>query len=133
MAHTAHAGSGGLPPVPKESLKAESKRYFTFINVILFLTGLTFIELILIILPFRGALLLTSLIVLSIIKFAAVIWYFMHLRWDKKLLTAIFMVGLIISFGTVYALMHLFEAPKPVLEEDAVGHHSQMPTGRHVV
>lgn len=133
MAHTAHADSGGLPPIPKESLKAESKRYFTFINVILFLTGLTFIELILIILPFHGVFLLTSLIILSIIKFAAVIWYFMHLRWDKKLLTAIFIVGLIISFGTVYALMHLFDAPKPVVEEEAVGHHSTIPTGSYVL
>lgn len=122
MAHTVHADSGSLPPIPKESLRAESKRYFTFINVILFLTGLTFIELILIILPFHGALLLSSLIVLSVIKFTVVVWYFMHLRWDKKLLTVVFMIGLLIAFGTVYALVHLFDAPKPVVEEETASH-----------
>jgi hypothetical protein len=50
------------------------------------------------------------LVVLSLIKFACVIAWFMHLIYDKLLLTLVFMSGLIIATGTVAALMLLFSA-----------------------
>ena len=100
----------GFSPPSKETLEGEHKRYFTFFNVILTLIGLTFLELILIILPFHEYVLLTGLVVLSIIKFGLVIWYFMHLRWDQIFLTALFMLGLILASGTVAVLYLLFPA-----------------------
>lgn len=95
-------------PPSKESIEGESKRYFTFFNVILTLIGLTFLELIIIILPFHEYVLLAGLVILSIIKFGLVIWYFMHLRWDQILLTALFMLGLVLASGTVAVLYLLF-------------------------
>lgn len=100
-------------PAPEHVLRDENRRYFKFIDVILALTAITFIELILIILPFASYVSFSALVFLSIFKFAAVIWYFMHLRWDKKLLTLLFIGGLVLAFGTVFALIHLFEAPPP--------------------
>jgi cytochrome c oxidase subunit 4 len=100
----------GFSPASTATLEGEKKRYFTFFNVILTLIGLTFLELIIIILPFHQYVLLTGLVVLSIIKFALVIWYFMHLRWDQIFLTALFMLGLILASGTVAVLYLLFPA-----------------------
>ncbi len=101
-------------PPSQAILEGEHKRYFTFFNVILTLIGLTFLELIIIILPFHEYVLLTGLIALSIIKFVLVIWYFMHLRWDQIFLTALFMLGLILASGTVAALLLLFPAGESV-------------------
>lgn len=104
------AAKSGFSPASREVIEGESKRYFTFFNVILTLIALTFLELILIILPFHHLVLLTGLIVLSIIKFGLVIWYFMHLRWDQIFLTALFVLGLILASGTVAVLYLLFPA-----------------------
>ena len=97
-------------PVSEATLTGESKRFFTFFNVILTLIGLTFIELIMIILPFHQYVLLAGLLVLSVIKFVLVIWYFMHLRWDQVLLSALFILGIILATGTVIVLYFLFPA-----------------------
>ncbi|MGB0743624.1 MAG: cytochrome C oxidase subunit IV family protein [Opitutales bacterium] len=106
----------GFAPASKEIIEGESKRYFTFFNVILALIVLTFLELIIIILPFHQYLLLAGLVILSIIKFVLVIWYFMHLRWDQIFLTALFILGLVLASGTVAVLYLLFPAG-----ESAVG------------
>lgn len=106
-------------PASQETLQGESTRYFTFFNVIMTLIALTFIELIIIILPFHEYVLLVGLVVLSLIKFGLVIWYFMHLRWDKIFLTALFMLGLILATGTVIALMCLFPAGESSVSANA--------------
>ena len=45
-----------------------------------------------------------------------VIFYFMHLRWDKVFCTILFFIGLILGGFTMWALLHLFgsEASKPL-------------------
>ena len=110
--------SQSLPTANKEVLQAEHKRYFTFINLILVLTAVTFLELIVIVMFFFPEVVrLWILIILSIIKFLGVIWWFMHLRWDRFLLTALFLIGLILASGTVAALMLLFEEGGPEAAE----------------
>ena len=100
----------GFSTAPRTVIEGESKRYFTFFNVILALIAMTFIELIMIILPFNEHVLLGALIVLSASKFGLVIWYFMHLRWDKIVLSALFLLGLFLATGTGIALCLLFPA-----------------------
>jgi cytochrome c oxidase subunit 4 len=39
-----------------------------------------------------------------------VIFYFMHLRWDKPFCTILFFIGLILAGGTMWALLLLFNA-----------------------
>jgi cytochrome c oxidase subunit 4 len=87
----------------------EHKKYFTFFNVALALILITAIELVIVYIPISKFIVLSSLTVLSLVKFLAVIWWFMHLRWDKALCTLLFMIGLLVATGTVTALLFLFE------------------------
>lgn len=92
-----------------EFLKEEQKKYFTFMNLAFLMTALTGIELVIIFLPFPGSILIFgSLIFLSLVKFVGVIFWFMHLIYDKKLLTVIFLFGMTLAAGTATALMFLF-------------------------
>src|SRR5690606_18245015 len=104
--------------------EAESKRYFTFFNLSVALVAITFVELILIILPFPKALLITTLVVLSLAKFVGVVWYFMHLRWDRLLLTLLFILGLTLAGGTVAALLFLIGEEEQNPRIETTGIHS---------
>ncbi len=95
---------------PEVFSEEDRKRYFTFMNLAFLMTALTGIELVLIFLPFPSALIFTSLVVLSLIKFFGVIFWFMHLIYDRMMLTLIFSVGMIIASGTTAALLLLFSA-----------------------
>ena len=52
--------------------------------------------------------LVPALIVLSAVKFVAVVGFFMHLRFDSRLFTYIFASGLAVALSIVLALMALF-------------------------
>ncbi|MEO0795205.1 MAG: cytochrome C oxidase subunit IV family protein [Verrucomicrobiota bacterium] len=92
----------------KEAAKIENSRYHTFFNLAMFLAVLTGIEIVIIFLPWATWLVMGGLIVLSVIKFFAVILWFMHLIYDKILLFWLFMTGMVIATGTMIALMLLF-------------------------
>ena len=49
-----------------------------------------------------------TLLVMSAIKFAIVVMYYMHLKYDNKIFIALFVGPLIIAVGTVTALLFLF-------------------------
>ena len=95
--------------ISPEVIKEENKRYHAFINLGLFLAVLTGIEIVIIFFPWNPWLIFWGLVVLSVIKFIAVIAWFMHLIYDKALLTLVFLSGLIIATGTVAALLLLFD------------------------
>ena len=100
-------------PTPGEGMHAhlaeEHARYFTFFNLSLALIAITAVELVIIYIPIASWIIFWSLVVLSIVKFIGVIWWFMHLRWDKALLTVLFLIGLFLATGTLAALLLLFE------------------------
>ena len=109
--HT-HAASHHNP------IEEEHHKYFTFFNLSLFLIAVTAIELVIVYIPINPYLVYGALAVLSVAKFAGVVWWFMHLRWDRILCTALFLIGLFLATGTVTALLFLFEtdpAGAPVL------------------
>ncbi len=87
----------------------EEQKYHAFINLAMILAAITGIELVLVYLPLNEILILTVLIVLSLFKFLGVIAWFMHLVYDKLLLTLAFGTGLIIATGTVIALMFIMD------------------------
>jgi len=103
-AHTEHPEPAFTP-----HLEEEHAKYFTFFNVAMAMILITAIEIVIIYLPIHGLIVFSSLMALSLVKFLAVIWWFMHLRWDRALCTILFMIGLFIATGTVTALMFLFE------------------------
>jgi len=45
------------------------------------------------------------IIVLMVIKFAVVVAYFMHLRFDNWLFTLMFMIGIVVSLGVYIVAM----------------------------
>ena len=86
----------------------ESKRFFTFFNLSMILVAITGIEIVIIyVQTFQSASIIGILFATSIIKFCGVIWWFMHLRWDKFLNTVLFLMGLVIALGTYFAVIYL--------------------------
>ncbi len=54
--------------------------------------------------------LVALLLVFSVLKFGLVVSFFMHLRYDNKLLTVLFVGPLIIAMAIILAIMALFGA-----------------------
>ena len=96
------------PSAPPAALKDENKKFLTCFDVSLFLASVTLAEWVLATLPWNFWVLAIPLLVLSVAKFAGVVIWFMHLRWDHKLCSFIFVGGLVLAFGTCLALMALF-------------------------
>ncbi len=88
----------------------EPSKFHVYIQIAMILSVITGIEVVLIYLPIAKWFVVTSLLVLSTVKFMFVIFYFMHLRWDKPFCTILFFIGLVLASGTVWALLALFSA-----------------------
>jgi cytochrome c oxidase subunit 4 len=54
--------------------------------------------------------LIPTLLVLSLAKFLLVVLFFMHLRYDSRVLTALFVGPMVIAVATVLALIALIHA-----------------------
>jgi len=81
----------------------------TYIRVAVVLGILTAIEIGALYVPgLPKHILVALLLVFSVIKFALVVAFFMHLRYDNKLLTALFVGPLLIAMIIILALMALF-------------------------
>jgi cytochrome c oxidase subunit 4 len=100
-------------------------KFHIFVQIAMLLAVITGVEIVLIYLPLTKWLIVTSLIVLSTVKFMFVIFYFMHLKWDKLFCTILFFIGLVLAGGTMWALLQLFaaEASAPLETVQAVTSH----------
>jgi cytochrome c oxidase subunit IV len=96
-----------LPAATPGPHSAQS-RFHIYVQIAMILAVITGVELLLIFLPFPKPLLITGLVALSAVKFMFVIFFFMHLRWDRILCTILFFIGLVLAAGTMVALLHLF-------------------------
>ena len=88
-------------------------RQYVLVAAILFI--ITMVEFVLIypqagIVESLGASKIPLLIALSAVKFAIVIMFYMHLKFDNRLLTWIFLAGLGLGFAVVLAVLGLFLA-----------------------
>ncbi len=92
----------------------DDNKYQLYVQIALLLAVITGIEIVVIFFPFAKWIIITSLAVLSVVKFLYVIFYFMHLRWDKPFCTILFFIGLILGGGTLWALLLLFGAQDSV-------------------
>ena len=94
----------------------EQSKFGLYVEIAMLLAVITGLELVTVYLPFMKWLLVSALVILSTVKFMFVIFYFMHLRWDKAFCTILFFIGLILAGGTMWALLKLFgaEASKPL-------------------
>jgi cytochrome c oxidase subunit IV len=83
----------------------------TYINVAVTLGILTAIEVATLYVPgIPNALLVTSLLVMSVLKFFLVVGFFMHLKYDSGIMRALFVGPLMIAIAIILALMALFSA-----------------------
>ena len=95
----AHAPGGGHATVQ------------TYVRVAVVLGILTAIEIGALYVPgLPNRVLVTLIIIFGTLKFALVVAFFMHLRYDNKLLTVLFVGPLIIALGIILAIMALFSA-----------------------
>jgi cytochrome c oxidase subunit IV len=101
---------------PSTGHEIEQSKFGLYVEIAMLLAVITGLELVTVYLPFMKWLLVSVLVVLSTVKFMFVIFYFMHLRWDKAFCTILFFIGLVLAGGTMWALLKLFgaEASKPL-------------------
>ena len=79
----------------------------TYIRVALVLTLVTAMEVGVIYIRQLSPIVVPLLLAMSIAKFALVVMFFMHLRYDGRALTAVFVGPLMIATGIAVALMTL--------------------------
>ena len=79
----------------------------TYVKVAIILTVVTALEFSVIYIRALTPILVPLLLVLSLGKFALVILFFMHLRYDTRALSALFVGPLLLATGIVVALMTL--------------------------
>jgi cytochrome c oxidase subunit 4 len=102
-----------LPSDPPGPASAQS-RFHIYVQIAMILAVITGVELLLIFLPFPRALLVSGLVLLSAVKFLFVIFFFMHLRWDRVFCTIPFFIGLVLAGGTMWALINLFSVKESI-------------------
>jgi cytochrome c oxidase subunit 4 len=100
MSSSAHASDAGPEHV--------DNKFEIFVQLAMLLAVITGVEIVMVYLPFMKWLIVGGLVTLSIVKFMFVIFYFMHLRWDKAFCTIMFFIGLVLATGTVWALLQIF-------------------------
>lgn len=85
-------------------------KFHLFVQIAMILAVITGVEIVLIYIPLAKWLIVASLVTLSLVKFLMVIFWFMHLKFDKVFCTILFFIGMVLAGGTVAALMLLFSA-----------------------
>ena len=103
-AHAAHVDHTAM------GMEKEHPTWSTYWKVAVILTVITVGEVWIYYIPSFVAshLFVPTLLVLSAIKFAIVVMFYMHLRYDHKLFRALFTGPLIIAMSTLVALLFLF-------------------------
>jgi cytochrome c oxidase subunit IV len=96
----------GTSPLAHEDVHLSDIHY---VKVAVFLAFLTGIEVALsYIKGIEGLFLLIPLLVLMSIKFGTVALYFMHLKWDNKILTRLFYAGVFLAVGVYVIALSTF-------------------------
>ena len=111
-AHPAHAAEGAAGHGADMNLGAvhEHPTWSTYWKVATVLTVITVVEVWCYYLPSFPATpyFVPTLLILSAAKFAIVVMFYMHLRYDAKLFRALFTGPLLIAATTIIALLFLF-------------------------
>ena len=80
----------------------------TYFKVAMILVALTALEVVVFYFDWLGYGIFPVLAILSISKFVLVGMFYMHLRFDHKLFSTLFVTGLVLATSVVFALMGLF-------------------------
>ena len=80
-----------------------------YVKIAVILAALTLIEVLTYTFDLKGATLLLVLFPFMIVKFAIVAGYFMHLKFDSKLFTTMFVMGLAFAVAVYIVMLTMFE------------------------
>lgn len=106
------------PPEHHDSRHPTFKQYVTIAIILFAITAVEF----LIIIPegLKGSgVVIAPLVALSALKFAIVIMFYMHLKFDNRLLGSVFITGLVLAFAAGSALLALFGSFQPTQRDFA--------------
>ena len=78
--------------------------------IALILAVITALEVAIVYMDFLRPVMVPILIVLSATKFASVVMFFMHLRFDSRLFSTLFVSGLILAAAMIIVLLLLFRS-----------------------
>ncbi len=81
----------------------------TYIKIAIILAVITLVEVGVFYLDFTRTLFIVVFLVMSGVKFAIVIMYYMHLKFDDILFSRLFIGGLVLAAGALFALLALFQ------------------------
>ena len=95
----------GQPPGHQEHSHPGAKEYLAIAVV---LTVITAVEVAIFYVPQMKPVLVPSLLTLSALKFALVAMFYMHLKFDHRLFSWLFVVPMAIAAAVIVALMKLF-------------------------
>jgi len=108
----------GDSPVPTDVLDGAEEDYsrdLKYVYIAIFLAVVTAVEVMTYVAPDfpgwkwgDGVGLVVVLMVLMAVKFWTVAWYFMHLKFDSRVLTAVFYAGLVLAVCVYLAMMTAF-------------------------
>ena len=93
---------------------SEPGRVKLFVIIALILGVITALEIAVLFMPIIDPVRIAMLVVFSLVKFALVIFIFMHLKWDRLFCTLLFLMGLSLASGTVTILIHVFKVKDSV-------------------
>ena len=81
----------------------------TYFKVAMTLAIITAVEVGIFYLNFLGYAIIPILVLLSGAKFILVAMYYMHLKFDSRIFSTMFVAGFIVAAGVIFALMALFQ------------------------
>ena len=107
---------------------ARHPTFWQYVIVAAFLFVITAVEFVIIFPEYKlGAATIPLLIILSAIKFATVIMFYMHLKFDHRLFTYFFLGGLALGFAVGLALLGLFAALQSTAQPRAFAQSQAVP------
>jgi cytochrome c oxidase subunit 4 len=98
--------------VPGESIEHNHPNALRYVQIAVVLAALTAVEIMVYYLPALKNPLVPILLTLSAFKFALVVLFYMHLKFDNKLFSALFTLGLGIAASLMLGLLAIFYAFK---------------------
>jgi cytochrome c oxidase subunit 4 len=101
--------TGSMPALDAEHTEGHPS-LSKYVGIAIFLAIITGIEVAIYYVDALSSILVPTLIVLSAVKFVTVIGYFMHLRFDGKLLSMIFGAALVVALAVYVAVDVMMDA-----------------------
>lgn len=80
----------------------------TYFKVAMILSAITAVEVAIFYVEWLGFGIIPVLVILSGVKFSMVVMFYMHLKYDDRIFSTLFVGGLLLAFAVVTALLGLF-------------------------